>query len=380
MPEEPVEDDAEDVEAEDVEEGIEKARRVPGVDKVRAKVTAGIRRDVDKVLALMRKDIAAKVESNAEHLARKPKDDKVWWDEKRWVAELTDALKPHAALAAESAYTRTSAMLDRASKADMRDAILARLLRKVGLRVKDIAETTRQKVRAATEEGIAEGMGAAQLGKLVSESAAFGEYRGELIARTETNHVLNAAQLESYREYEVEKVQAYDGDDDPECAARNGQVYTVEEASAIQDHPNGTLDWAPYLYQPEPAKAAPVVRTKKADEPAVPIINVNITLPEALVMEQPKQPDVYVTVEPSPAPSVNVNVEPQPAPVVNVTTPDVTVNVPEQAAPVVNVEAAKAVSADPAMVYVVNMPTPKRAVLERSRDTGKVTGARIEEA
>ena len=57
----------------------------------------------------------------------------------------------------------------------------------------------------------------------------------------------NAAALDSYQELGVKEVEAIDGDDDPECAERNGKRYTLAEAAAIEDHPNGTLDWVPVL-------------------------------------------------------------------------------------------------------------------------------------
>ena len=57
----------------------------------------------------------------------------------------------------------------------------------------------------------------------------------------------NAAALESYGALGVEKVEASDGDDDEECAERNGQTYSLAEAEGIEDHPNGTLDWIPVL-------------------------------------------------------------------------------------------------------------------------------------
>jgi hypothetical protein len=40
-------------------------------------------------------------------------------------------------------------------------------------------------------------------------------------------------------------VTAIDGDEDDECASRDGQTYDLAEALDISDHPNGTLDWVP---------------------------------------------------------------------------------------------------------------------------------------
>jgi hypothetical protein len=94
----------------------------------------------------------------------------------------------------------------------------------------------------------------------VAETAAFDEYRAELIARTESARVLNDSQLETFREFDVEQVTAIDGDDDEVCADRNGQTFDIDEAMDIEDHPNGTLDWVPVVkakatHSPAPAKA-----------------------------------------------------------------------------------------------------------------------------
>jgi SPP1 gp7 family putative phage head morphogenesis protein len=125
--------------------------------------------------------------------------------------------------------------------------VLQKLLSRVGLRIKGINETTRDKIAAAIKEGIEAGDGAAQLGDRVEAAAAFDEYRAELIARTESAQALNESQIETFREYGVEKVVAIDGDEDEECAARDGQEFDLDDALAIQDHPNGTLDWSPVV-------------------------------------------------------------------------------------------------------------------------------------
>jgi SPP1 gp7 family putative phage head morphogenesis protein len=138
----------------------------------------------------------------------------------------------------------------------LNDVILARL----GLRIKGINETTRDRVATAIKNGLDAGHSAAELGDDVAETAAFDEYRAELIARTESARVLNDSQLETFREFDVEQVTAIDGDDDEVCAERNGQTFDIDEAMDIEDHPNGTLDWVPVVkakatHSPAPAKA-----------------------------------------------------------------------------------------------------------------------------
>jgi SPP1 gp7 family putative phage head morphogenesis protein len=136
----------------------------------------------------------------------------------------------------------------------LNDVILARL----GLRIKGINETTRDRVATAIKNGLDAGHSAAELGDDVAETAAFDEYRAELIARTESARVLNDSQLETFREFDVEQVTAIDGDDDEVCAERNGQTFDIDEAMDIEDHPNGTLDWVPVVKaKATPAKAPP---------------------------------------------------------------------------------------------------------------------------
>lgn len=125
--------------------------------------------------------------------------------------------------------------------------MLQTVLDNVRIRVRGINETTRDKIQAAIEEGIEAGDGAAELGDRVENASAFDEYRSELIARTESARALNESQLESYREFDVKRVTAIDGDDDEVCAERDGQEFDLDEALSIEDHPNGTLDWSPVV-------------------------------------------------------------------------------------------------------------------------------------
>lgn len=113
----------------------------------------------------------------------------------------------------------------------------------------ELAEGTRrgysipQLIDGVPDEGFAGVKGVS----LDNGTPVFGDARAETIARTETALSYNRAALDAYKEFNVERVLAYDGDYDEGCAARNGQEFTVEEALDIEDHPNGTLDWAPVV-------------------------------------------------------------------------------------------------------------------------------------
>jgi hypothetical protein len=123
------------------------------------------------------------------------------------------------------------------------------------------------------------------------------------------------------------------------CASRNGQEYDLADAFAIEDHPNGTLDWAPVV---EDGKSWSPNVTVDVGSPVI-----NLHMAETKVMNQLPEPNVFVTNDVR-TPEIKVSV---PETVVNVTTPEVTVhppvvnvasptvNVPEQKAPIVNVKA-----------------------------------------
>ena len=92
------------------------------------------------------------------------------------------------------------------------------------------------------------------------------EKRSRLIARTEVMRSQNQTSVGYFKEQGFEYVRADDIDGDPgdtyvdpgdpygrTCAERNGQVYSVNDAANIDDHPNGTLNWQPMPrnYKPE---------------------------------------------------------------------------------------------------------------------------------
>jgi hypothetical protein len=151
----------------------------------------------------------------------------------------------------------------------------------------------------------------------------WGDARAEVIARTETALSYNRAALGGYKEFNVRQVQAIDGDKDAECATRNGQTFSIDDAYGIADHPNGTLDWVPVVGD----KAAHL----PDEDDAVRAPDIHFHLPDSFKMEPPV---VNITTPEQAAPVVNVTATAaeQPAPVVNV-------HVPEQKPPVVNVKA-----------------------------------------
>ena len=125
--------------------------------------------------------------------------------------------------------------LDQQSKDSLFQAL--HKARSEGLGVDDAAEMLQQHLKAGpyTEAGV--------------------EYRAKLVARTEAKHAQRVSALALYDEagWEVEARDAQLGDDvsDPDCIARNGKRYTVEDAANETDmasvHPNCTLSWMPVV-------------------------------------------------------------------------------------------------------------------------------------
>jgi len=215
----------------------------------------------------------------------------------------------------------------------------------------------------------------------------FDKARAELVARTETMLGYNSSNLMGYGEMGVSMVEAVDGDFDPECADRNGQVFSIEDAQAVDEHPNGTLDWIPLTdkaWRDHREDALLAAVKALADRPA-PVFNAYIT-PQPVTVDAPvtvnvpEQQAPSVTVLPAEAAVVNVA-----APVVNVESPAVTVLPAE--APVVNVhlpeQAAPVVTVLPSEAPVVNITLPPQRPVTRTllRDEhGLVTGMSEEPA
>ena len=139
------------------------------------------------------------------------------------------------------------------------DRVVADLAAYGGERIADINARTLQAITMELAEGARRGYTISQLIDGVPAEGfrgvlgvgldngvgVWGDARAETIARTETALSYNRAALDGYKEFRVSRVLAYDGDGDPDCAARNGREFDIDDAFSIADHPNGTLDWSP---------------------------------------------------------------------------------------------------------------------------------------
>lgn len=184
-----------------------------------------------------------------------------WWDGALEDAELTAVLHLLYQNASHQSLQVVADTLGRIVPNKAVSRITADLLTYGGERIVDINARTLQAITIELAEGTRRGYSITQLiDGVPAEGFAgilqvgmengvgvWGDARAETIARTETALSYNRAALDGYKEFRVAQVEAIDGDGDEECAARNGQTFSVDDALAIDDHPNGTLDWIPVV-------------------------------------------------------------------------------------------------------------------------------------
>jgi hypothetical protein len=217
---------------------------------VDTRVVPAIRKSLKTFLAEQRTDIASRLRSAS---GRQLKDEAYWFRGDYWDRQLDKTLRPHLAGIAQTVTSRVTEVMGRAKAkpklSPVTDTFTAEVekyvLEQTGTRIGGINGTTRQAVKDAIRQGLDAGLTAQEIADAIEGIPAFDEARAEVIARTESMFAYNTSALTSYGSFGVEKVQAIDGDQDETCANRNGEVYGVDEAEAIEDHPNGTLDWAP---------------------------------------------------------------------------------------------------------------------------------------
>lgn len=141
----------------------------------------------------------------------------------------------------------------------LRNELAQKLLDMGGKRVGllDIDEDTRSALFRVLEEGRGQGLNPRATAKLIEEHVPAGrfknagpQYRAELIARTETLSAQRMSSLGMYQDSPVIKqAEAFDGDGDAVCIARNGSVYSLGDAEieAESTHPNCVLAFAPVV-------------------------------------------------------------------------------------------------------------------------------------
>ena len=116
-------------------------------------------------------------------------------------------------------------------------------------RIVGVADTTREDVKRWVEIGTEEGLSVDKIAEQIrSKAADISPARALTIARTETATAHSLGSLLAYGDAGVSKVEVLDGDEDEDCAAANGQIWSIEKAEAEPiAHPNCTRAFAPVL-------------------------------------------------------------------------------------------------------------------------------------
>ncbi len=345
-------------------------------ERLQNTVTPRLRETLRAFLDAQKADIVAKLTDNATHVRQNPRDTSVWFDKAKWDRELRNVLGLPLSAVATTVDAHIASTLAPVKAMDPVD----RMLTRGAARITKINETTRDAVAQVLAQAIEDGGTIQDAITALGAAAPFDEVRAELIARTELMDAYNGAALGAYGDAGVREVQAIDGDQDEECAARDGRVFSVEDADGIEDHPNGTLDWVPVL---EPVKAltifepirfvAPIespqvshaVETylasrerELAEREAAVIAKADLDA-ETAALERAQAREQYAAMASQLAAIAQQALAPREA-------PQVTVNVPEQAPPVVNVAVPPVVV--PPAVVTVNVPERKPVTRKVRRD------------
>jgi phage portal protein BeeE len=291
-----------------------------GLTSLRARIerteTPALRSALATYLAAQRREIATRLRTTD---AGRLKGDPHSILPKRWDDELAKLLGRPLATMALAVDQHITAALRPTKAAPVSAADRAR--ERAGRRVKGINDTTRAKIAEAIGRAIDEGDDVLTVADAVETAGSaggldlgslFSELRAETIARTELMDAYNGAAIGSYGDAGITQVQAIDGDDDPECAERDGQVFDIDEAEAIEDHPNGTLDWAPVV-EAEEGEGKALLKAVLELSTRSPVVNnyvypADVHVDPTTVHVQPPDVNVYppdVTVQPA---TVTVNV------------------------------------------------------------------------
>jgi hypothetical protein len=163
-------------------------------------------------------------------------------------------------LSAEGEYTSVSGVGSRIGLVfNYPDAAARKVISEGGKRagLLDLTADTKHRMFQIIKDGRADGLGPDALARLFRDEIPAGPWsntqiRADIIAKTETKFAQNVSAIDNYKASGViTGLMAYDnliGYDDEDCMARDGQVFSFDDAEleTADEHPNGTLTWAPY--------------------------------------------------------------------------------------------------------------------------------------
>jgi hypothetical protein len=125
----------------------------------------------------------------------------------------------------------------------------------IGDRIVQLDETTRTDVKGIIQTILEsdDGASVAEIGDSIAERVretfdGYADWRADRIARTETGMAYNTGNVLGYRQADVSEVDVSDSDNDPICAAANGQRWTIAKALANPlGHPGCERDFSPVV-------------------------------------------------------------------------------------------------------------------------------------
>lgn len=172
------------------------------------------------------------------------------FNERAHAKRMADALVPRYLDLLELAWNEQADRFPVLGAWDVKNPAVQRTVKNLAKRVTGMAATTKDDIRGVLERVFdAETTpGTDVIARALREAGTTSsKSRSEMIARTETATAYNHGAIVSYQEAGVERVEILDSDNDEECAARNGKVVTLDEALAIEPHPNCVMAFAPVV-------------------------------------------------------------------------------------------------------------------------------------
>jgi len=278
-------------------------------DAVTEPATVRSKARLDRFFAEQKRRVTTKMRSTLPAAkADRMKAEPTWWDAEEEDRELMATMREIYADVGRGGLQAVADNLGRIIFKGATNAVIADLLTVGGERIKDINARTLQALTVELAEGTRRGYSIPQLIDGVPDEGYRGvgqagldngvevwsDNRAETIARTETMLSYNRATVTGYGEFGVSTLLAYDGDQDEECAARDGQEFSIDEALGIDDHPNGTLVWSPVVdktwhEQQDMGWVVEMVKAALAERPA----------PAPVVVNLPENHGPAITIEPA---------------------------------------------------------------------------------
>lgn len=145
--------------------------------------------------------------------------------------ELEDIMRDFYPSVMELAYGDANRLLPVDVSFDLSNPAIKKIINQMARKVRNVAETTRDEIRAIIDTGTSEGLSVTEMAKRIRERGEINsKSRSLMIARTESAVAYNMGATHAYEDAGVKKVEVLDGDSDDECASANGQVWTLQEA------------------------------------------------------------------------------------------------------------------------------------------------------